>query len=94
MLRCDDGKLHIVYDQQCKLKKRANGINIDWDITMLPCSHTQLTENKKGSVFAAVLHISVILKNFSGIFFGSTTMEGEEEVYGQITPSSITSFVQ
>ena len=65
---CDDGKIHIVCDQQSKLKKRANGINIDWDITMLPYSHTQLTENKKGSVFAAVLHISVILKNFSGIF--------------------------
>ena len=40
LLRCDDGKLHIECDQQSKLKKRANGINIDWDITMLPCSHT------------------------------------------------------
>ena len=36
----DDGKIHIVCDQQSKLKKRANGINIDWDITMLPCSRT------------------------------------------------------
>ena len=76
--------------EACQWDKYWLGYN---DAAML-LTHTQLTKNKKGSVFAAVLHIFVILKNFSGIFFGSTTMEGEEEVYGQITPSSITSFVQ
>ena len=81
LLRCDDGKLHIECDQQSKLKKRANGINIDWDITMLPYSHTQLTKNKKGSVFAAVLHIFVILKNFSGIFWKYDNGRGRGSVW-------------